>query len=106
MTQHSQPIKEVTVDEAKELMTKEKVILLDIRSAMDYEVENISGAQHIASQEEFDSFVSSTDKESTIICYCYFGNSSLGACAALQEHGFENSYSLTGGFDAWKNTTA
>lgn len=102
---HTDPdnIKEMGVEEARQKISTGEVTVIDVRAALDYEAESIDGARHLASQEDFELFITQTDKDRTVICYCYFGNSSLGVCAALQEHGFTNAYSLRGGFDAWKN---
>ncbi|MCB9721628.1 MAG: thiosulfate sulfurtransferase [Candidatus Omnitrophica bacterium] len=96
-------IKELSVEEARLKISAGEAIVIDVRAALDHETESIAGARHIASQEDFDEFITQADKERTVICYCYYGNSSLGVCAALQERGFTNAYSLRGGFDAWKN---
>lgn len=101
MLEDDEEIKEVDVTQAKELMRQGDVIVIDIRSAFDYENGNIKGARHLT-PDTFGDFLLNTDKSKTVLCYCYFGNSSLSVCAALKEHGFANPVSLKGGFNAWQ----
>ena len=105
MTQDHDDVKEVSAGEAREMIGQGDVIFLDVRAATDFEQECIHGAIHLT-PDNFDEFLNTTDKDKPIICYCYFGNSSLGVCAALQEQGFRRTYSLSGGFAAWKDGAA
>lgn len=103
MAQPDDEIKEVDVVQAREMMRQEDLIIIDIRAQFDFENSNIAGARHLT-PATFEDFLTNTDKNKTVLCYCYFGNSSLGVCAALKEHGFANPVSLKGGFTAWQNT--
>jgi thiosulfate sulfurtransferase len=47
-------------------------------------------------------FVQHTDKDTSLVVYCYHGNSSLGATAYLMENGFKDVVSMSGGFEAWR----
>lgn len=105
MNQKHEAIKQLCVEEAKTLMQAADVIVIDVRATPDHENESIPGARHLT-PDNFEDFLTTTEKDKPVICYCYFGNSSLGVCAALQDHGFSTAYSLAGGFDAWKNAHA
>ena len=47
-------------------------------------------------------FLQNTDKEKSVVVYCYHGNNSLGATGFLIENGFKNVASMSGGFEAWR----
>lgn len=96
-------IPQITVEEARRQINAGGVTLIDVRARPDFDQENIAGALHLG-QENYEEFLATTDKSKPVICYCYFGNSSLMVCAALREEGFHTAYSLSGGFDAWKNS--
>ncbi|MBZ0166243.1 MAG: thiosulfate sulfurtransferase GlpE [Candidatus Omnitrophica bacterium] len=102
---NNEDIKQLSVEEARTLMQAGEVIVIDIRATPDHENESIPGARHLT-PDNFEEFLTTTEKDKPVICYCYFGNSSLGVCAALQDHGFTMAFSLAGGFDAWKNAPA
>lgn len=105
MNSNDEEIREMDAAQARQLIGQEEVIIIDIRSGMDYENGKIEGARHLT-PDTFEEFLETTDKSKTVLCYCYFGNSSLGVCAALKEHGFANPISLKGGFTAWQQNQA
>ena len=47
----------------------------------------------------------SEEASSPIIVYCHHGMRSLQAAQYLRARGFENSFSLRGGIDAWSNSS-
>ena len=49
-----------------------------------------------------DDFVSNTKKDKSLIVYCYHGNSSQSAAEFLVKSGFNDVYSLDGGYEAWE----
>ena len=76
-------------------------MLLDIRDRDSFVSGHIENALHLSSRN-FKDTISSIDKDSTIIVYCYHGNSSKGVVQLLTEHGFLDVYSLDGGYEEWK----
>jgi thiosulfate sulfurtransferase len=49
-------------------------------------------------------FVAGTDRSKPIVVYCYHGHTSQGAAAYLLDQGFQEVYSVMGGFEGWKVT--
>ena len=47
-------------------------------------------------------FLRDGDPDSPLIVYCYHGNSSQPAAAMLFEKGYEEVYSMDGGFEHWR----
>lgn len=93
-------IKEITVEELKEKMQHEKVILVDVRDEEDYKKQHIPNAVFL-DQYNFNEFVEETDKKQTIVVHCYRGNRSKKTVSRLMGKGFKEVYNLTGGFKDW-----
>lgn len=79
---------------------KESVLLIDVRREYEHH------AQHIANSvliplDELPQNPPQCDKQHPIVVYCKSGHRSQKALRILQEQGFVNVESLTGGIDAW-----
>src|SRR2546426_1903168 len=77
---------------------------LDVRELDEYEQGMIPGTVfiprgHLESQAEH----KLPDRDATIIIYCAAGNRSAFAARTLQELGYTDVASMTGGFGRWKN---
>ena len=94
-------LKEIDIQGAKELLDKEAATFADIRDPASFEAAHIPGATNL-SDATVASFVEQTDKERPLIVYCYHGNNSQGGALFFQEQGFEDVYSMSGGFEAWR----
>ena len=96
-----EPIKTITVTQAKEKLADGDAVFIDIRDPRAYATAHVPGATQI-SDTNVEAFVASTDKSMTYIVYCYHGITSQGGAAFFQERGFEDVYSMEGGFCAWE----
>ncbi len=80
-----------------------EITLLDTRTAQEYKVSHITGADFI----EYDQFniedFNQPDKEQPIVIYCAVGYRSERIGEALLEKGYQNVYNLYGGIFQWKN---
>jgi len=47
-------------------------------------------------------FLKTAVKTKPLICYCYHGISRQGAAEFFKHNGFQEAYSIQGGFEAWK----
>lgn len=94
-------VTQVEVLEAKELLKNEAVIFVDIRDDVSYALGHPERAIHLTSAS-LHYFISNTDKETPILITCYHGISSLSVGEYLISEGFEEVYSLAGGYEAWK----
>ena len=95
------PYNRISIDEAKALMEAGGATVGDVRAADAFSAGSIANAIHIQ-QETLDDFVASADKNKPLILYCYHGNSSQGAANYFAEQGFEEVYSVDGGYEAWR----
>jgi len=91
----------ISIDEAKALIDQGEVTLADVRDGGAFSAGNILNAVHIT-QENVDAFLSNVNKEHPLIVYCYHGNSSKGAADYFASQGFNDVFSMDGGFEAWR----
>lgn len=91
----------INAKQLKEKIDAESVTIVDIRDANSYFSGHISKASLLDNKNVAD-LVEKTDKKQPIAVCCYHGNSSQGAAQYLFEQGFENVYSLDGGFEVWR----
>ncbi|HEX4546445.1 MAG TPA: rhodanese-like domain-containing protein [Candidatus Acidoferrum sp.] len=78
----------------------EKLVLVDVREAWEYEVCRIEGARHVPLGSLAASLETLPDVDE-VICYCHHGMRSLDAAAWLRFQGFEKAKSLAGGIERW-----
>lgn len=99
---HSVPL--INNVEVKNLLeSKEKTILLDIRTKEEYNVSHIKGAELIDYDTFDDSLLSKYDKNAQIIVYCSVGYRSEKIGEHFIDNGFNNVYNIYGGIFEWVN---
>jgi thiosulfate sulfurtransferase len=94
-------IPQIQIHEAKNQLDRQHCLFIDIRDPDSYRAAHIPGAVHLH-DGNVQEFLQNTDREKSLVVYCYHGNSSLGAVAYLRENGFRNVASMSGGFEAWR----
>lgn len=87
------------VDTEKKLASKE-VVIADIRDDMSFEKGHIEDSFHL-NNGSIVAFMRQYDFDQPVVVVCYHGNSSQGAAQYLIQQGYENVYSMDGGFSAW-----
>lgn len=95
-------IPEIDIARAQTLLQEDSATFVDVRDSASYQEAHIPGAT-LLDNTTMESFLKETDKASTVVVYCYHGNSSMGATAFLQEQGFTAVSSMSGGFTAWSD---
>lgn len=90
-----------TVSEVNPLLASENALLLDCRKLLDYQVEHIENALH-SHDKLIESLIKKSDKERVIVIYCYHGHSSEHLAELFSGFGFNNVYSVEGGYERWK----
>jgi rhodanese-related sulfurtransferase len=80
-----------------------KLIVIDVRENEEWDAGHIPGAIHI-NRGILERRVSEVipDTHQTIVLYCSSGGRSALGAQALQKMGYDNVYSLEGGFTAWQ----
>ena len=94
---------EILPERAWHLLEQEGATLVDIRDARRYVYSHPQGAFHLTN-ESYGRLLDEVDYDEPIIVICYHGVSSRNAAQFLVEQGFEQVYSVKGGFDAWQRS--
>lgn len=95
-------IREVTAEEAQQAAQK-GALLVDVREADEWAQGHAPGALHIPRGFlEIRIEESAKDKNAKVVLYCAGGTRSAFAARSLQELGYTDVVSLTGGFGRWK----
>lgn len=93
---------QISPADAQNLITsRDDIQIADIRDAMSYQAGHITAAQRV-DNENLNQFIASTDKQKPLIVCCYHGNSSQGAAQYFASQGYDEVYSLKGGYEMWK----
>jgi len=94
----------ISVTQCKEIIAKGEVTIVDVRDSQSYEAAHIEEASFLDDSNVAE-FVESADKAIPLIVYCYHGNTSQGAASYFNEQGFEEVYSMDGGFEEWRTSS-
>lgn len=96
-------IQEVSLDHAEQAILDADV-LIDVREADEYAAAHIAGAIHVPRgllEFKLGNTPELSSRDLNIVLYCKnSGRSALAACS-LQDMGYLNVLSITGGIDAW-----
>lgn len=90
----------ITSDDAKDLLTKEDIVIIDVRKPEFFLEAHIPYAQNIP-MDGLEARLAEMDKNVTYLMVCKTGKTSETACELLAKNGFNNLYNLSGGMDAW-----
>jgi thiosulfate sulfurtransferase len=93
--------KRISVEEAHKLIEAGHVVIADIRDDQSFANGHVENSFHL-SNASMSSFAQKYDYENPVLVFCYHGNSSQGAAQYLVQEGFEEVYSVDGGFEMWK----
>ena len=96
--------KRIGVQEARVLLDaapENGLQIIDIRDEQSYANGHISSALHL-DNSSVQPFIENADTSKPLLVYCYHGNMSQSAAAYFGEQGFEESYSMDGGFSDWE----
>ena len=76
--------------------------IVDIRDQTSFQTSHMANAINL-NNDNVPAFIEQTDKSKPVIVCCYHGNSSKGAAEYLAAQGFQEVYSLNGGFSQWSS---
>lgn len=98
--------RQISQEEAKEMMDTEEVIILDVREQDEYDSGHIPGAVllPVGTISEDTATEVIPEKDSTVLVYCRSGNRSKTASSALAELGYTNIFEF-GGINTWPYET-
>ena len=90
----------ITVADAKAMMQRKTVKFADIRDIDSFNAQHIAGAHHLTNAN-LQEFIEESNPDCPLIVYCFHGHSSQPAAQLLIDRGFEEVYSLIGGYESW-----
>ncbi|RMH10149.1 MAG: rhodanese-like domain-containing protein [Armatimonadetes bacterium] len=93
--------KTVTPREVYEQRTRKDVVIIDVRTPEEFQMERIREAQNKPLQT-IQEWVNTLPKDKKIYFVCRSGNRSAQAQRIAQQAGYENTYNMQGGMLAWK----
>ena len=95
--------KRIGVEEYDKLRADTNNVLLDVRSAAEFEKGRIPHAVNIdINSSKFAEKVAALDTNKTYLVNCAVGMRSARACKKMETMGFKKLYDLEPGFDGWK----
>jgi thiosulfate sulfurtransferase len=93
--------KHLSINELIHMSTESNDIqVVDIRDAASFAAGHIEGSTNLTN-ENLAGFIGAADMDKPLVVVCYHGMSSQSAATYLNEQGFDDVYSLDGGFSAW-----
>ena len=98
--------RQISQEEAKEIMDTQEVIILDVREQDEYDSGHIPDAVllPVGTIDEDTAAAVIPEKDSTVLVYCRSGNRSKTASSALVELGYAEIYEF-GGIKTWPYET-
>lgn len=90
----------IDVAGAQALIEQHNARLLDIRDPQSFAVAHAKDAYHLTN-DTIVAFMNEAEFDEPVLVMCYHGISSQGAAQYLVNQGFEQVYSVDGGFEAW-----
>ncbi len=98
-------IREIDVRQATQLIADQGAAIVDVREQDEVDQGAIPGSIHIPrGYLELRIEDAVRDKSKPVVVYCAGGVRSVFAAKAMQDLGYENAFSMAGGFGAWKSS--
>lgn len=94
------PFQPIGVSDARTLMQNKKLAIFDVRAREAFEAGRIGEAQHLTAVE-LSNAMASMPPTRPILIYCYHGFASREYAQIFSDFGFQEVYSLEGGFAQW-----
>ncbi|MER2493824.1 thiosulfate sulfurtransferase GlpE [Catenovulum sediminis] len=95
--------KHIDCQKVADLLATDDVKVVDIRDEQSFNAGHIEGAFHLTNGS-LSQFMQQADFDQPVIVVCYHGVSSQGAAQYIAQQGFEDVYSMDGGFETWRKS--
>ncbi|MDB4673374.1 rhodanese-like domain-containing protein [Verrucomicrobiales bacterium] len=93
---------DVTIAEAKKLVSAGDVVIVDVRTPEEFAAGHIKGAKSInVLSKDFEEKVAKLDPKKPVLVHCKMGGRSAKALATFKKLKFEKVYHMKEGYDAW-----
>ncbi len=98
------PVKHVKAEEAAKIIADGGVIVVDVRTADEFQEGHINGAKNIdIMSDDFEKELAKLDKTKPVIVHCQAGGRSTRALPVFQKLGFKELIHLDDGFGGWQD---
>ena len=98
-------IREVTPKEAREMRARgESAVFLDVREPNEWNLGHLPGAMHIPRGTLETKVEAAIPRDRKVVIYCASGNRSALAADTLQQMGYGDVVSMSGGFTGWAHS--
>lgn len=95
--------KNIGVAEAGQLIQKNEVVILDVRTPEEFGSGHLKGATNLdINASDFQEKLATLDKEKKYLIHCEAGGRSKRAATRMKGLGFATVYNLEGGIKAWE----
>ena len=95
-------IREVTPQQGKEMQAKrENAVYLDVREPNEWNLGRLPGAMHIPRGTLETKVEAAIPRDRKVVIYCAGGNRSALAADTMQQMGYKDVVSMSGGFTSW-----
>jgi thiosulfate sulfurtransferase len=91
----------ISPEQTKARLDKNEIKIVDIRDEQSFSSGHIPGAFHLTNGS-MTQFTQDNDFDVPVVVCCYHGISSQQAAQYMLHQGFEEVYSMDGGFEAWR----
>jgi len=98
-----QQFQHISPELTKEKLEKGEIKVVDIRDDQSFELGHIPTSFHL-SNGSVTQFMNENEFDMPVVVCCYHGISSQQAAQYLIHQGFEEVYSMDGGFEAWRTS--
>lgn len=93
--------KRINLEETRQLLTRPNVAVFDVRDPDSYQAAHMPSAVNV-SEANLPAILQSTPKERPLLIYCYHGHSSQAWAQMFADFGFQEVYSMDGGYTLWE----
>lgn len=91
----------ISIEKAAALINGSEVSVVDIRDPQSFAAGHVPNSKNINNQN-LSEYIEQANKSMPLIVVCYHGHSSQPAANLFVSQGFEDVYSMDGGFEMWK----
>ncbi|NOS90277.1 MAG: rhodanese-like domain-containing protein [Methylococcaceae bacterium] len=95
--------KTLDIADAETLIAEKQPMILDCRDLKDYKAGHLDNALHVHEGLK-EALVIRGNKQRSLLIYCYYGHASEHLAEFFSDFGFQDVYSLAGGYASWKET--
>ncbi len=89
------------VNGARKLIKEKEAILVDVRDTDSYIASHAKSARHLTN-DNIAEFINTVEPDCPIVVMCYHGVRSRGVAQYLANQGYQEVYSIDGGFSEWQ----